>query len=165
MNTKASASPEPIQPGPDGLLPDGVHDLSIDQVEELFGQFQGSDRRPRLMRKLRDFLAELARAGWPAEVIVDGSFVMASIDGPEDIDLVVVMPEEWTRESDLKPFEYNLVSKRRVKSKFGFDVFAVPSGSEAATEMIDFFSQINTKWFDGGRFEGRLTKGLVRITA
>jgi hypothetical protein len=38
------------------LLPPGVHDASLQEVEELFGRFQRSDRRPKLFRKLRDYL-------------------------------------------------------------------------------------------------------------
>ena len=45
----------------DKLLPPGVHELTLDEIEQLFGRFQLSDRRPRLMRKLREFVAEVLK--------------------------------------------------------------------------------------------------------
>ena len=41
-----------------GLLPEGVHRLTIEQVEMLFGRFQRSERRCRLFAKLKEFLAD-----------------------------------------------------------------------------------------------------------
>jgi hypothetical protein len=77
------------------LLPPGVHDASVKEVEELFGRFQRSDRRPRLFAKLRDYVEELQGAEIPGSIIINGSFVMACVDEPEDIDLVLALPTEW----------------------------------------------------------------------
>ena len=76
------------------LLQPGVHDASLMEVEELFGRFQRSDRRPILFGKMRDFLKAIEKADIAASVIIDGSFVMACVDGPGDIDIIVVLSKE-----------------------------------------------------------------------
>lgn len=149
----------------DGLLPEGVHDLSIDEIEQHFGQFRKSTRRMSLFAKLKEFVAEVRGVAMPVEVLVDGSFVMASIDEPGDIDIVLVLPESWTKEQEVRPFEHNLISKKRVKSRFGFDVFAVPQGSSAKSEMVAFFQQVNVKWRQNGSLVNRPSKGIVRVRA
>lgn len=71
------------------LLPPGVHDVSLKEVEELFGRFQRTDRRPRLFRKLHDDLKSHGQAEVVGSVIIDGSLVMGCVDEPEDIDLIL----------------------------------------------------------------------------
>lgn len=77
------------------LVPGGVHEVALDVVKETFGKFQKSDRRLKLFDKLVAYLKAVKRADIGASVIIDGSFVMACIDEPEDIDLVLVLPTEW----------------------------------------------------------------------
>jgi len=146
------------------LLPPGVHDASLTVVEELFRRFQRSDRRPRLFRKLRDYLAAVKRNGCGSGVIIDGSFVMGCVDEPEDIDLILVLPARWDEAADLKPYQYNLVSKRRVKREFGFDIFVVMPRSEQERDWVTFFSRVNVKWCSQFGWPDKLTKGIVRVT-
>jgi len=68
----------PIPPfNPDGLLPVGIHECTIDELKVRFGGFQGSDQRPRLFARLEGFLAEVRAAGLVRSILVDGSFVTA----------------------------------------------------------------------------------------
>ena len=129
-----------------GLLPPGIHDATLAEVEETFARFQKSDRRLGLFDKLREYLAALAKTDWAWSVLIDGSFVMPMVDEPNDIDLVLVLPADWDRTVLLRPFEYNVVSKKRVQQQFKFDLFAVPAGSELEQRWIDFFSGVNVKW-------------------
>jgi len=145
------------------LLPPGVHNASLTVVEELFGRFQRSDRRPRLFRKLRDYLAAVKRAGCGSGVIIDGSFVMGCVDEPDDIDLILILPAHWDEAADLKPYQYNLVSKRRVKREFGFDVVALSSASEQERDWVAFFSQVNVKWRRQFGWPADAKKGIVRV--
>lgn len=145
------------------LLPPGVHDASLKEVEELFGRFQRTDRRPGLFRKLRDYLKALNQAEIADSVIIDGSFVMACVDEPEDIDLLLVLPADWDAAADLPPYLYNLVSKRRVKRQFGFDAFPVRAGTQQEQEWLAFFGQVSTKWCQRFGWPDKLTKGMVRV--
>jgi hypothetical protein len=145
------------------LLPDGVHDATLDQVGELFGTFQKSDRRMALFAKLAEYVRCLRTANISGSLIVDGSFVMGGVDEPGDIDVVLVLPTTWVLTADLAPFQYNLVSKRDVKRRFPFDVFTVVEGSATETKWTSFFQKVNVKWYEPCNLPLGSTKGLVRI--
>ncbi len=146
------------------LLPRGIHDASLGEVDELFARFQKSDRRLRLFKKLRDYLKALKSANCGVTVIVDGSFVMGCVDEPEDIDLILVLPADWNMETDLKPYQYNLISQRRVKKDFGFDNFIVREGSIDEQDWARFFSRVNVKWCERFGWPAKTKKGLLRVT-
>jgi Family of unknown function (DUF6932) len=146
------------------LLPAGVHEATLNEVEAHFARFQKSDRRLKLFRKLRDYLTEVKKAACGTAVILDGSFVMACVDEPKDIDLILVLPGDWDTTADLKPYQYNLVSRRRVKREYGLDVFPVRPDSAREKEWIDFFSQVNGKWCLEFGWPKRTSKGIVRVT-
>ena len=77
------------------LLPGGVHDATLEEVDRQFGRFQRTDRRIELVRKLKEYVAAMQQAQIRGSLIVDGSFVMAGVDQPEDLDLVLVLPDDW----------------------------------------------------------------------
>jgi hypothetical protein len=72
---------------PNGVLPAGVHDCTLEEIKSRFGSFQGSDRRPQLFSRLETFLTEARGVEIVQSVLVDGSFVTAKAD-PNDIDLL-----------------------------------------------------------------------------
>lgn len=88
---------------------------------------------------------------------------MACVDEPEDIDLILVLPKSWDWDVALKPFQYNLISKKRVKLEYGFDLILVGEGTKDEQEWTSFFSQVNTKWSRKFGWPTKITKGLVRI--
>ena len=144
------------------LLP-GVHEVSMEIVKEHFGKFQRSDRRLNLFAKLTDYLDAVKKAIRGASAILDGSFVMACIDEPDDIDIVLVLPAEWDMQADLKPYQYNLVSKKVVKSVYRFDLFTVNAGSADETAWIEFFGRVNLKWRDKFGWPPDARKRIVRV--
>src|SRR5438093_1567574 len=89
-----------------------------------FGRFDSSNCRPQLFGRLEEFVAEMRRSAMIRELILDGSFVTAKAV-PNDIDLIVVMPPGWDLEADLTPDLYNLVSKKRVRKRFRFDMLLI----------------------------------------
>lgn len=121
-----------------GLLPEGVHTCSLEEVRERFGRFDRSDRRSQLTKKLAEFVGELKSTGLVAWVGVDGSYVTSKPE-PDDVDLVVVLRAEHDFSQELPPTDYNLVSKRKVRARFGFDVLVAPEDSPALREHLDFF--------------------------
>src|ERR1019366_8265242 len=127
------------------LLP-GAYDVSMAMVKEHFGKFQRSDRRMKFFTKLVEYLDAIKKAISGANVILDGSFVMGCVDEPGDIDIILVLPQDWDEAADLKPYQYNLVSKRSTKRTFGFDVFNVLSGSDGEAKWIKFFNGVDEKW-------------------
>src|SRR5205809_6717643 len=109
---------------PDGLLPEGIHDCSLNELRQRFGSFQTSDRRPRLYQRFEELVSELRTLRMPLVIYVDGSFVTRN-PRPNDVDLILALPTEWDLAAELSPNIYNLLSKNQVKKRFGFDMFAV----------------------------------------
>jgi hypothetical protein len=144
------------------LLP-GVHEVSMETVKEHFGKFQRSDRRMKLFAKLTEYLDAVKKAGCGVSVVIDGSFVMACIDVPDDIDVILVLPIGWDDTEDIKPFQYNLVSKKSVRKTHGFDVFVVKPGSAREAELINFFSGVNVKWREKFGWPDNTRKGILRV--
>jgi hypothetical protein len=150
--------------GANGLMFEGIHEMTLSEVEATFGRFQRSDRRCRLFEKLRTYVHEVESAGWAASIILDGSFIMRLVDEPQDIDMILVLPRDWDMNSEVRPFEYNLLSKRMTRRLYGFDVFAVVAGSDAETKWLEFFAQVGPKWcepFSSLPFGCKM--GMVRI--
>jgi hypothetical protein len=145
------------------LLPEGVHDATLAEIERHFARFQRTDRRIKLFEKLSRFLKELQGTNWRCEVILDGSFVMPAVDEPGDIDLLLVLPDDWDMSIELRPFEYNLVSSRRVRDSFGFDLKVAIGTSEEYRKWIEFFSRVNVKWSTLLNLPAESRKGLVRV--
>ena len=146
-----------------GLLLPGVHDVAMDDVKEHFGAFQGTDRRPTLFAKLEAYIDAVRKAACGSSVIIDGSFVMACINEPDDIDLVLVLPAGWDFQADLQPFQYNLVSNRVLRKTVGFDAFIVMSGSTEEAKWIDFLGQVTPEWSKRFGWPKDLRKGIVRV--
>jgi hypothetical protein len=146
-----------------GFLAPGIWPMSFDEVNNLFGRFQGTDRRHSLMARLRAFIDEVRAVDPRIEIVVDGSFVMACIDQPDDIDIALILPADWDVAAELRPFEYNVVSRRMVRKRHGFDLLVGLAGQESAAKALDFFAQVNVKWLDRLGLPPGTVKGLVRI--
>ncbi len=137
-----------------GLLSAGIHDCTLDEIRGRFGSFQISDQRPKLFQKLLTFVAEAQAARFARCLLIDGSFVTAKAD-PNDIDLVLVLPASHDLKSDLSPAQYNLVSKRSVQRRYGFDIVSVREKTAEYDEAAAFFQQV--------RGQPPLRKGLLRL--
>ncbi len=60
-----------------GLLPDGIYECTLEEVEARFGMLQDSDRRSTLWAKFREFMEDATFCKLVKAVLVDGSFVTA----------------------------------------------------------------------------------------
>jgi hypothetical protein len=137
-----------------GFLPEGVHQATLEEVRDRFGRFQRTDRRPALFAKLSHYFAEIRASGLAEAVIVDGSFVTAK-DEPSDIDLILILRPDHEDRVELRPFEYNAVSKPRVRRRFRFDILIARRGSDEHGKYLDFFQRVK------GRPD--LRKGVVEV--
>ena len=105
-----------------GCLPEGIHDCTMEEAAQRFAVFQSSDRRPRLWARFTEFIRQLKECGFVETVIVDGSFVTAK-PAPSDVDLVLVVATSHDFSADLPPAHYGLLAQRRVRRRFGFDIY------------------------------------------
>ncbi len=145
----------------DGVLPEGVHDCTLDELERKLGHPGATDQRDRLTKKLREFVKEARLAGFVVALVVNGSYVTAK-DRPDDVDLIVCLRPDFDLAQELRPFEYNVCSRRMVKKLYKFDVFVAPDGSDEYRRLVDFFAQVRKT--DPEPYTSRARKGLLRIT-
>ena len=138
----------------DGLLPPGVHSCTLDEVQARFGSFRLSDQRPRLFSALLELVAELRRSDLFAAVVLDGSFV-TEVAAPNDIDLILVLKRTHDWKRDPAMHEYNVLSRSRLRRRFGFDAFLAVDGDIDYGEMVEFFG--------GVRDNPDVRKGMLRI--
>ncbi len=128
----------------DGLLPVGIYEATIDDVRTSFGRFQRTDRRPDLFQRLEEFIVEARSTGLIAALIVNGSFVTVK-DEPSDIDLVLVLRRDHDFQVELPPFQYNTLSKRRVRKRYRFDILLAREDSGEYEEYVCFFQQVKQR--------------------
>ena|SRR5688572_17470932 len=124
----------------DGLLPLGIHDCTLAELRDRFGTLQTSDRRCRLYERLEQFVREAKLSGVAKYVIVDGSFVTGKAD-PNDIDLIVVVPDGHDFDAKLGALAYNTVSRGQIWRRYRFDAFIAAEGTRQLDEYVSFFQQ------------------------
>ena len=137
-----------------GVLPEGIHICTLAELRELFGNFQTSDRRPRLYQKLEAFVLEARASGIIKALVIDGSFVTRE-PFPNDIDMVAVLRAHHDFRRELLPQEYNVVDRTRVYRTYGLDLFVVEDNSVEYRAVIRFFQRI--------RLQPTVAKGILRI--
>ena len=120
-----------------GFLPPGIHQATRDEFKERFARFQRSDRRLRLFEQLNQLLDQAVQAGIVKRMLIAGSFVTAKAE-PNDFDCIVVLDPSIVGRS-LRPFEYNLVSRKMARRLFGGDVMPALDDSPALQQYLQFF--------------------------
>jgi len=137
-----------------GLLPVGTHDCSFEELRERFAGLQSTRRRRDLAEALRRYLEEVRATGLAVAVIVDGSFVTDKED-PGDVDLILVVRRGRDISAILRPFEYNVVSKGRVRKRYEFDLLVAGEDEDELLAYAEFFQKV--------RDHPELRKGLLRV--
>lgn len=150
----------PIPEFDDNVLPGGVHECTVAEIEARFGRFQRSDRRIKLTERLREYLRAAGQSGIIKAVILDGSYVTAK-DEPDDIDLIAVLRADFDWTQELKPYQANLIDKAAVRREYRFDGFAYRDGEPGLDRLIDTFAVVPEKY---GPLTGKTHKGMVRVT-
>lgn len=72
-----------------------------------------------------------------------------------DIDMIVVLPEDYDFTAKRPPFQYNVSSRRQVRRQHKFDIIPVQENSAAHRDALTFFQQV--------REQQDVRKGLLRI--
>jgi hypothetical protein len=117
-----------------GLLPEGVHPATLEELSERFG---GNERRRQLLRGLNEAL-RLLRAAGCRRVYINGSFVTAK-ERPNDID--VCWDINGVDADALDPVFFDFDDGRAAqKARFGVEFFPaqVPEGLTGRT-FLEFF--------------------------
>lgn len=138
-----------------GLLPEGIFDCVLTEIQSRFGKFQQTDQRPKLYLRLEELFQAMQRSGLFESLIIDGSFVTGN-PTPNDIDLVAVLKRGHNFERDLPMSEYALISRSLLRRRFGFDVMIAERDSRLCDTYIEFFARV--------RELPTLRKGLLRLS-
>src|SRR5437773_328172 len=83
----------------DGVLPNGVHVCTLEEVVQQFGRFQSSDRRLRLTEALKRYVKEVRALGIATALIIDGSYVTMKAK-PSDIDMILILRPNVARKAE-----------------------------------------------------------------
>ena len=126
---------------PQGFLPEGLHDCTIDEVIERFGRFQTSDRRPELAASLISYHQEASEASIGKCLIINGSFV-TSVDKPGDVDLLLVLKDDVYLKMEVPPFQYNVRSRKYVKRNYKLDFYVGFEQDDSYASMVTLFQQV-----------------------
>lgn len=137
-----------------GLLPPGIHHCTLEEIASGFGQFRTTSQRPELFARLREYVQEAKNTHAVKALVIDGSFVTTA-DVPNDVDMIVVLDAAYDFRAEVRPFQYNLLSRRRVQRRFRFDILVARENSAEYAEYIAFFEQV--------RGAPDLRKGLLRL--
>lgn len=86
---------------------------------------------------------------------------MTSKAEPEDIDLIVVLRADFDQKAELRPFQYNIKSKRMVRQKFKFDILVTKDGTHVYHEFVGLFASVKMEHQVLFGFPSR--KGLLRV--
>lgn len=143
-----------------GVLPPGIHDCTLLEVREMFGDSPG---RGRLLTRFEAFLERLSETiALPVSIYLDGSFV-TDWEGCNDIDTVIEAREfEGEKASIL-----TMLTAPQVRSEFIEDfsvkIHIVVPGL-FARDYRTWFQHVKTE--DSWRFglePSRLKKGIIRL--
>jgi Family of unknown function (DUF6932) len=149
----------PIPEFVDSVLPEGVHDCTMAEIEERFGGFRKSDQRIKLTDRLKQYLAAAKQSGIVKAVIVNGSYVM-NVDEPGDIDLIAVLRPAFDPAQELKPHQENVIDRSAIRRDYRFDGFAYKEGSLGLQKLIIDFGVVPEKH---EMVTARSRKGMVRV--
>src|SRR5205085_8395563 len=104
-----------------GFLPPGVHACTLDEIQQRFGRARVNFQRSELFARLQEYVREARSSQLVKAIALDGSFVTDKAS-PNDIDMIVILAEEYDNKAVLRPFQYNVVSKQQVRRQRGFDI-------------------------------------------
>ena len=139
-----------------GLLPVGIHDATLDEIQAAFGN--QNDARITHFNNLRAYCEELAVFGSLIKgIFVDGSFV-TSKPVPGYIDIVVVHDEDDFPMLD-EHANAEFLYEDRASELYNFDLFV----DVDADTMVKFFQSVSTDFaLEHGLAAGH-PKGIIRV--
>ncbi len=148
------------------ILPAGIHTATIEEIEEVFGQWNHSEQRPKLTVKLREYLGKVRLADCGCEITLNGSYVMPRIVDPDDLDVIVAVPQKVLDqyEADTLPFyQFMVLDPWRCSKLFKMDLKPCAIGSSEYNYWEREFSKVSSKRADAHGLPDGTVKGLVRI--
>lgn len=125
----------------DGLLPTGIFTCTLEEIEQHFGRFRGTDRRPNLTSKLTEYMRELRSANIAKSIIINGSYI-TDIDKPNDIDVLLILKDDIDLSQSFPPYIKNAFNNTYIKKYFNLDFKVGFENDITSSEIISLFSKV-----------------------
>lgn len=138
-----------------GLLPAGVHDCTLAEIEATFAS---NAHRSRLYWDFASCLENELRPRFNAPVYVDGSFV-TNVDSPNDIDVVIDMTQA-SREERQQGLRFWHLNRKRLMVRYRVDFWLNVLGGQ---DMIVFFQGLKARTARFADLREDHRKGILRI--
>jgi hypothetical protein len=142
----------------DGLLPVGVHDATLEEVEQAFGL--RTERRVELFQKLTLFLEFARTFGVFEAIIVDGSFVTDK-DSPGDIDAVILLARANLPRLLAQPGGAQFLDQDAIKPRYEIHLFLDPPPSGTWTS---FFQKLKPADALARKLRPGARRGVLKVT-
>ena len=139
-----------------GLLPAGVHDCTLMEIEAVFA---GNAHRRRLYRDFASCFKDELRARFAAPILVDGSFV-TSAEAPNDVDVVLDAMQASREDHQTQCLRFWSSHRRRLMSKYRVDLWLDLLGGE---DMAAFFQGMRARDAMSADLDERHRKGILRV--
>ena len=97
----------------DGDLPPGIHQPTLDELEQRLGRFVASDRRINVFTLFKQLMTIARSSGIVDRLVVGGSFVTAKPE-PNDLDVVIILSVDVDFEA-LTPSQYTVTDRRALR--------------------------------------------------
>lgn len=124
-----------------GELPLGVHQASLAEVLERFGQ--GSLQRQLVSARLTRIYELVRETGKLLRFVIFGSYVTDKL-APNDVDIILVMSDDLT-EADYDPEVLPIFDHLRIQRQLGASVFAIRPGFIIGVTIDEFVAQWSIK--------------------
>jgi hypothetical protein len=139
-----------------GLLPTGVHDCLLTEVEE---RFCWNGHRVGLLTRFKDFLGTELRAKFPDPILLDGSFVTDK-ENPDDTDVLLDLGgAPAARQLEALLFMNN--HQNRIGGQYRVHFWVNIPG--AANDFTAFFQYIGVKTAMAKGLDPKHHKGILRL--
>ena len=138
-----------------GLLPAGVHDCTLMEVETVFAW---NAHRRRLCRDFASCFEDELRPRFAAPILVDGSFV-TSAEEPNDVDVVLDVLGA-AREDQRQCLKFWTLHRKRLMSNYRVDLWLNLPGGE---DMAAYFQGMRARDAKFADLDEHHRKGILRI--
>jgi len=147
---------------PSGLLPPGVHDAAVDEIEAAFGT--SNRRREELFAKLDLFVGFAQSFQLFTALFVDGSF-LTDKDLPSDIDGVLELPRPNLTQLLSHPQALLIVDTAAVKATYEVHLFFQPPPPvPAGLDMARFFQGLKPEEALLRGLPTSVKRGILKVT-
>jgi hypothetical protein len=146
-----------------GLLPQGIHEATLEEVRDSFVEAENRDRRGDIWEGFSSYL-EFLRNFDPISIIyLDGSY-MTSKEKPQDIDVIVELPspQDFQAISD-DPRSSRLFKKKEMKRRFRTDPWPHYPGIPPESRILDLFQRLRHSTAHDLGLPPTHRKGIIKV--